>query len=172
MTPLQDFRREKDAFFQSHPQSPLTPEQKRAFKELNYFPENPALRLEVTVEEFNPQATVTMQTSTGEVREYQRFGKFRFAVDGQEAELTVYSGEHGFFLPFVDSLAGTETYGAGRYLEPEPLGGGNFRVDFNLAYNPYCAYNDAWSCPLTPFENRVKVAVRAGEKLFTGVSHE
>ncbi len=69
-------------------------------------------------------------------------------------------------MPFVDSLANKETYGAGRYLEPEPTGQGKFRVDFNVAYNPYCAYNDRWSCPLTPFENRLKVPIRAGEGIF------
>ena len=59
-----------------------------------------------------------------------------------------------------------ETYGAGRYLEPEPLEDGRFAVDFNYAYNPYCAYNELWSCPLTPFENRLRVPIRAGEKNF------
>jgi len=172
MTDLEEFRREKDAFFKSHPQSPLAPEQKRAFKGLSYFPENPALRLEVTVEEFNPKETVKMQTSTGDVQTYQKYGRFKFTVDGQEAELTVYSSQHGFFLPFVDSLAGAETYGAGRYLEPEPLGRGKFRVDFNLAYNPYCAYNEMWSCPIPPRENRLKVPIRAGEKLFYPESPE
>jgi len=63
-------------------------------------------------------------------------------------------------------LANKETYPAGRYLEPESLGGGKFLVDFNIAYNPYCAYSDRWSCPLTPFENRLKVPIRAGEKIF------
>ncbi len=72
----------------------------------------------------------------------------------------------GYFLPFVDALAGKETYGAGRYLEPEPLGKGLFLVDFNLAYNPYCAYNDMWSCPISPAENHLKIPIRAGEKLF------
>jgi len=172
MTDLEEFRKEKDAFFKSHPQSPLTPEQKRAFRGLSYFPESPALRLEVTVEEFNPKETVKMQTSTGDVQTYQKYGKFKFVVEGQEAELTVYSSQHGFFLPFVDSLAGAETYGAGRYLEPEPLGRGKFRVDFNLAYNPYCAYNEMWSCPLPPRENRLKVPIRAGEKLYYPESPE
>lgn len=65
----------------------------------------------------------------------------------------------------MDSLAGTETYPAGRYLEPEELPDGKLLVDFNLAYNPYCAYNEQWSCPLTPFENRLKVSIRAGERL-------
>ena len=166
MSELDDFRAEKDDFFGRHPQSPLTREQKRNFKGLAYFPENSDLRLEVPVEQFEPKDTIEMQTSTGDVQTYQRYGRFKFTVDGQEAALTIYSGDHGYFLPFVDSLAGAETYGAGRYLEPEPLGGGKFLVDFNLAYNPYCAYNDKWSCPVPPAENRLKVAVRAGEKLF------
>ena len=63
-------------------------------------------------------------------------------------------------------MAGRETYPAGRYLEPEPLAGNRFLVDFNIAYNPYCAYNEKWSCPIAPAENRLKVAVRAGEMLF------
>ncbi|MEW5941072.1 MAG: DUF1684 domain-containing protein, partial [Chloroflexota bacterium] len=99
-------------------------------------------------------------------REDVRYGKLKWTVDGQDAELTIYEADYGFFLPFVDSLAGNETYPAGRYLEPEALGDNRFLVDFNLAYNPYCAYNEAWSCPLTPFENRLKVPIRAGEKLF------
>jgi uncharacterized protein (DUF1684 family) len=166
MDELEDFRREKDEFFRLHPQSPLGREQKKGFQGLKYFPENESLRLQVKVEEFDPKDEVEMQTTTGDSQTYERFGKFHFQVDGQEAELSLYSSPNGFFLPFVDSLAGKETYPAGRYLEPEPLPGGFFLVDFNLAYNPYCAYNEMWSCPITPFENRLKVPVRAGEKLF------
>lgn len=166
MTELEHLRADKDDFFSSHPQSPLTKAQKQAFKGLNYFDENPALRLEVKVIPFPEREQVEIQTSTGDVRVYTRFGRFSFPVEGQEAELTIYQTEHGFFLPFVDSLAGSETYPAGRYLDLETLPDDRFLVDFNLAYNPYCAYNDAWSCPLTPFENRLKVPIRAGEKLF------
>lgn len=166
MTELDEFRKEKDEYFGQHPQSPLTPEQRRDFKGLNYFPENDALRLEIQVEPFDDQQPMTMQTSTGGTQEYVRFGKFKFQVDGQDAELTIYQANYGFFLPFVDSLAGKETYPAGRYLEPEPLPGNRFLVDFNIAYNPYCAYNEMWSCPITPAENRLKVPIRAGEKLF------
>lgn len=166
MTELDSFRAEKDAFFGGHPQSPLTREQRAGFKGLSYFPENPALCLEVRVNEFADKAEFEMQTSTGNVQIYERFGSFKFQVDGTEVELTIYRSEHGFFLPFVDSLSGVETYPAGRYLEPDPLPGGRFLVDFNFAYNPYCAYNEMWSCPITPAENRLKVAIRAGEKLF------
>jgi uncharacterized protein (DUF1684 family) len=166
MTELESMRAEKDEFFGNDPQSPLTREQRKDFHGLQYFDENEALRLEVKLEEYPVKEEFAMQTSTGSVQMYSRFGKFSFTVDGQQVELTIYQSENGFFLPFIDSLAGKETYPAGRYLEPEPLPGGRFFVDFNLAYNPYCAYNEMWSCPITPSENRLKVAIRAGEKLF------
>ena len=172
MTDLDDFRQEKDHFFKHDGQSPLTREQRKAFTGLTYFPENADLRLEAAVEPAQTKETIQMQTSTGEVQAYQKYGRFKFAVDGQEAELTIYSGDNGYFLPFADALAGGETYGAGRYLEPEPLGGGKFLVDFNLAYNPYCAYNPNWSCPIPPKENRLTVAVRAGEKVFQAEGQE
>lgn len=171
-TELDDFRADKDAFFKTHPQSPLTPAQQRGFKGLSYFAENPALRFEIEVTPFAERDTIEMQTSTGDVRAYQRFGRVEFPVDGVAAALTVYATPHGFFLPFVDALAGIETYPAGRYLDPEPLGGNRFLIDFNLAYNPYCAYNDNYSCPLTPFENRLKVPIRAGERLFPDAVHD
>ncbi len=166
MSELQEFRASKDDFFAHHPQSPLTAEQKRGFDGLDYFDESPDLQLEVLVEKFPEQKEVVIQTSTGQTQTYTRFGKFKFSVGGREAELTLYASDHGFFLPFADSLAGEETYPAGRYLEPDPLPGDRFLVDFNLAYNPYCAYNEMWSCPLTPPENRLKVPIRAGEKIF------
>lgn len=168
MSDLDNFRRQKDHFYKTGRQSPLTPEQKRSFQGLAYFPENPVLALEVTVQKLPVPDEIQMQTSTGEVQVYQRYAKVAFQVEGQPAELTLYSSGDGFFLPFVDSLANKETYGAGRYLEPEELGNDRFRIDFNYAYNPYCAYNPNWSCPLTPFENRLKVPIRAGEKLFPG----
>jgi uncharacterized protein len=163
---LQEFRAEKDEFFGNHPQSPLPPAQKQAFKGLKYFPENPALRLEVALEKSANQETISIQTTGGQPQTYQRYGRFKFEVEGQSAELTLYSSDDGFFLPFVDILAGKETYPAGRYIEVQQLQHGLFLVDFNLAYNPYCAYNEQWSCPLTPAENRLKVAIRAGEKIF------
>jgi len=166
MTELDAFRAEKDEFFGSHPQSPLTREQKQDFKGLNYFAENESLRLDVKVDEFPEKNIIQMQTSTGDVQAYTRYGRFKFNVDGQDVELTIYQSEHGYFLTFVDSQAGSDTYPAGRYLEPDPLPGGHFLVDFNLAYNPYCAYNEMWSCPITPAENRLKAPIRAGEKLF------
>jgi hypothetical protein len=166
MDQLKQFRAQKDAFFEGDHHSPLTVEQKHNFNGLHYFDDNPALRVEVNLERFDPTDHVQIQTNTGAVQTYERYGHFRFMVDGEEAELTVFRNEHGYFLPFADSLAGEETYGAGRYLEPEDVGEARLLVDFNLAYNPYCAYNEKWSCPITPAENRIRLPIRAGEKNF------
>jgi hypothetical protein len=121
----------------------------------------------VNVQPVAGQATTALQVSTGGEQSYRRYGRFAFVLDGETVELTIFANEHGFFLPFADALAGSETYGAGRYLEPRPLGDGRFLVDFNYAYNPYCAYNDRWSCPITPPENRLKMAIRAGEQQYS-----
>ena len=174
MTELEDFREQKDIFLATDRHSPLTARQRKDFKGLEYFPENPYLRLEVQIEELPEKDTIELQTSTGSRRAYTRYGTFKFNVEGQAAELTLFADSNGFFLPFADSLAGKVTYSAGRYLEPEPLPNGRLLVDFNYAYNPYCAYNELYSCPLTPFENRIKVPIRAGEKLPEGdwVEHE
>lgn len=166
MTTLVETRAEKDSFFAHHPQSPLTDVQKTTFKELSYFPETDELRLKVQVERFENQGEIQIPVSTGGMQSYHRFGKFHFEVDGQDTELTIFSSSSGYFLPFVDALAGGETYPAGRYLEPQALGNDQFLIDFNLAYNPYCAYNDRWACPLTPPENRLPVPIRAGEMNF------
>lgn len=165
MSELGEFREQKDEFFKHSPHSPLTPVQQRQFNGLDYFPANPDLDLKVEVEEFSEKDRMQMQTTTGGIQTYERYGRFRFEVDGNKTELTLYHNQNGFFLPFVDALAGEETYPAGRYLEPEQLADGRFHIDFNYAYNPYCAYNEAWSCPITPKENRIDVPVRAGEKL-------
>jgi hypothetical protein len=140
MNALELLRKEKDAFFKSS-QSPLDAMQKKDFQGLSYYPENPALRLELPLERYPNPSQVLMATSTGEEREYWHIGQMRFTVDGQEAVLQIYEADYGYFLPFSDATAPAETYGAGRYLEPEDLGGGRLLVDFNLAYNPYCAYN-------------------------------
>ena len=165
---LQLQRREKDQFFKSHPQSPLTPDQQAKFSSLSYYDYNAELDITATIEPIADGRFVQIQTTTGDVRQFKRYGTFTFTVDGQEASLTIYEADYGFFLPFVDAGAGTETYPAGRYLEPEYLGDKRFHVDFNHAYNPYCAYSDGWSCPITPAENRLKVSLRAGEKLPVG----
>ncbi len=168
MSELADFRKTKDEFFKSDPGSPLETSQRKGFTGLKYFPENPELRFDLALEKSGRPQRVVMPTSTGSEQEYLQVGQVRFRVKGQEAVLQVYVSVQGgdYFIPFVDATAPAETYGAGRYLEPEDLGGGRLHLDFNLAYNPYCAYNDLWSCPIPPRENRLAVRIEAGELKF------
>lgn len=167
MSDLETYRERKDQFFKNDSHSPLTAEQRETFSGLNYYPENLDLRFEIEVELFEEQEQITMQTSTGDVQDYIRWGRIQFEVDGEPAELTVFlSVLGGYFLPFMDATNGEETYGAGRYLEIDPQPGGQFLIDFNMAYNPYCAYNELWSCPIPPKENRLKVRIEAGEKAY------
>jgi hypothetical protein len=166
MNALEQFRKEKDELFKTGNQSPLTADQQREFHGLEYFPANPSLALELPLERFAQPEQVTLATSTGDERDYWHVGQVRFAVEGQEAVLQVYEDDYGFFVPFADATAPAETYGAGRYLEPHEIRAGVLALDFNLAYNPYCAYNERWSCPLPPSANRLKVRIEAGEKKF------
>jgi uncharacterized protein len=160
-------RRQKDALFKSGANSPLTPNQKRNFSGLTYYAYNPSLDLEVTVERVDETAQVFTTQNT--IRNYRRYGRFTFTVDGQLAELTIYATPHGFFLPFVDANAGQETYPAGRYIDPVQINADTFHVDFNRAYNPLCVYDPTrFDCPITPQENRLAVAIRAGERNPTG----
>jgi uncharacterized protein (DUF1684 family) len=157
-----------------HPQSPLVDEQREEFSGLQYYEENEGLILDVEVERFpDDEPLIEMTTNTGDIRPYRRWGKFTFTVEGEEAELTIYSDEggHELFMPFKDATNGAETYGAGRYMDNSrpgirPLLGERYEIDFNFAYNPYCAYNEHFSCPLPPRENWLTVPIRAGEKNF------
>ena len=168
MSEITKFRHSKDQFFAQNHDAPLTHEQQQEFNGLTYYDENEELRFEIEPDLIEGRDIIEMQTSTGDVTSYQRWGTISFEVEGQPAKLTLYRDEHGgqFFLPFVDTTSGKETYGAGRYLDVEQTHDGEILVDFNYAYNPYCAYNEQWSCPLTPFENRIQVPIRAGEKKF------
>ena len=164
---LADFRAAKDEFMRNDPYSPLTREQRHIFKGLVYYPWAGELRLERPLNRDVPDDIVTLETSTGDSQQYRRAGKIRVEVDGQEAELTIFeAGEGDLFAPLRDATSGTETYGAGRYLEPEYIGQDRVLVDFNYLYNPYCAYNEQYSCPLPPRENWLQVPIRAGEKKF------
>jgi uncharacterized protein (DUF1684 family) len=164
---LHEFRAEKDDFFGHDPRAPLTPAQQRTFKGLAYFAENPNLQIRAKIDRAVKPGEVRMATTTGEEQVYRRFGVVRFEVDGEAAELTLYgsAGSHDLFLPFRDATSGKETYGAGRYLDLHAHGD-EVVIDFNYAYNPSCAYNPDWSCPLPPAENWLRVPVRAGEKTF------
>ncbi len=163
-----EFRQEKDQFFKSR-NSPLPASIRAVFTGLKYFDENPNLRQTVTLEPDTNQAAVLMQTSTGSERVYLRLGWVSFPVENLNSRLAVFVPEGEpeatqLFIPFRDTSSGVDTYGSGRYLEVE-RSGDKVILDFNLAYNPYCAYSDGWSCPIPPLENWLSVPIRAGEML-------
>ena len=156
-------RNDKDEFFKSSPDSPIS--DRDGFEGLDYYDEATALSFELEVEP-GDGSEVRVQTSDGRERIYTRDAVVSFEVDNEEVSLTLYGTDHshGYFLPFRDATSGKETYGAGRYLDIEPANRGKVKIDFNLAYNPFCVYNDGYSCPLPPGENWLQVSIRAGEK--------
>ncbi len=142
------------------------------FEGLAYFPPDPDYQVVVDrVDPYDGKEPVSfeMTTSDGRVRSAIRAGTLRFELDGEPLRLHAYrfdgSPEGSLFVPFQDATSGTETYGAARYLDLEVEDDGSVLLDFNLAYHPYCAYNEAYSCPLPPAENRLPIRIEAGERL-------
>ena len=161
---LRRFRAMKDDFFARDPSSPLTPAQRERFRGLAYFPPNPTLVVEVGLVPFVTLDDIDLVTSGGDAARYRSAGVVWFEVAGVLAAITLFrSGRGELFVPFRDATSGTETYGAGRYLEARTLGNARTLLDFNYAYNPYCAYSPEWRCPLPPVENHLTVPIRAGE---------
>lgn len=166
-TRLTGYRERRDTYFREHDLSPLSDEQKTTFTGLRYFPENEALSLTLEVDESGEGIgdTIKVGTLNGDVKDYIRAGRINFDVDGETVTLSVFkeATRGRYFLPFRDGTAGEETYAVGRYLDPKARPDGRLVVDFNLAYNPHCAYNTGWACPIPPFENITQVPIRAGE---------
>ncbi len=163
---LLDYRNEKDETF-AGPHSPLEPRERGTFTGLSYYDPNPSLVFRLPIQP-TERTRLTVQTSDGSQRVHERAGLVRFEVDGHEVSLALYdTGHPGYFVPFRDATSGGETYGAGRYLDIDPNADGTVTIDFNLAYNPLCAYSDAFSCPLPPAENWLTVPIEAGERDFT-----
>lgn len=166
-------RKNKDVFFAQDWQSPIAAEDRAGFQGLDYYPADPSLRFELELHEHGEMRRIRMVFSKGEESEFFRWGEFRFQIEGHECTLQAYRRdpvEEQLFVPFADGTSGKETYGAGRYLDLDPIGNrtadGRWLVDFNAAYNPWCAYSEEYTCPLVPVENRLTLPVRAGEKRY------
>jgi uncharacterized protein (DUF1684 family) len=165
MTDLTEYRRARDRFFAEDVASPLSDEDRETFTGLDYFPEDPALVLRVP---FHPATgTVEIAHSTGLPRHYHLVGTVDVTLGDQVFPMTVLDGgDDNAFLPFRDASSGVDTYEGGRYVPVEVLDDGTAGVDFNLAQNPWCAYDEEFACPLPPPENVLSVSIRAGEKSF------
>ncbi|MFL5724717.1 MAG: DUF1684 domain-containing protein [Chloroflexota bacterium] len=176
---IQGYRAEKDAYFKTSPGSPIPAEERAAFEGLPYYPVNVDLVFEgLGLEPYagDEPANFQIPTSDDRLRPARRAGTFSFELDGQPLRLTAYElegapGGGSVFVPFLDATSGTETYGAGRYLDLEPDEDGTYAIDFNLAYHPSCVYSPKFSCPLTPAENRLPVRIEAGERLPEAAAH-
>jgi uncharacterized protein (DUF1684 family) len=163
---IAELRAMKDEFFARGGDSPLTHEQRAKFTGLPYFDPDPALHFEATLERPVTTEYEDIQTSDGQIQHLARAGTLTFRIGDREIGLTSYDQGDELFIPFRDATSGGETYGSGRYIEAHRLHGDTYDLDFNTAYNPYCAYNEDWSCPLPPRENWLDVPIRAGEKTF------
>ena len=172
---VQSVRQAKDRYWREGESSPLKAEDKALFQGLTYFPPSADFCVSARFEEFAHADTARLQTSDNELRPMLRAGRLHFSVRGDSCVLTAYryvgmegKMQTGYFVPFKDATNGTDTYRAGRYLDVAPprSAGEPYILDFNYAFTPYCNYNDDYSCPLTPRENILTVAIEAGEKIF------
>lgn len=166
-THLEHHRHEKDRFFEEHPRSPIPEDERDTFEGLAYYEPDPAYRFVVELDTTDAGQTVEVQRTAGDTVTYEKAGTFHLGLPEGEVTLAAYRtpnhDEDELFLPFQDGTSGEETYGAGRYLDATRMEDG-WLVDLNQAYHPFCAYDEAYTCPLPPFENRVEVPIRAGER--------
>ena len=173
---LEARRRQKDQWMLTSPESPLDEHQRQTVGGLDYFPIDFAYRVAARMEREEKPHTFRVQTTTGDWREYVHYGNLHFELNGQPLQLVVFQpigekaghGRKSLFIPFRDRTAPKETYGAGRYLDMAESKDDAYVLDFNEAYNPYCAYSPNWSCTLPPRENHLPVEIRAGEMNLPG----
>jgi uncharacterized protein (DUF1684 family) len=168
-------RAAKDEAFKAQPGNPVPADKIGALVPLAYFPIDEMYAVPASLEPAAERTRLQVPTSTGKIRDIERIGTLRFTVKGQKMSLTAFHELDQpqitrLFVPFADLTNGTETYSAGRYMELDPTPTGIYVVDFNVAYHPYCYYNEEYDCPYPPKENRLETPIRAGERLRKGES--
>ncbi len=168
---LRDYRARKDQFFKEDSRSPLKEGDRKKFKGLTYYPIDLKYAMTGSIEKYPTEPKpvyVKLPTNKGREKKYVKYGRFRFKWEGKEYILQIYRplGGGELFLPFKDKTSGTETYSDGRYLYVEPMPGGKVLIDFNRAYNPFCQYNEKYTCPFAPKENWLDISIEAGEKCY------
>ena len=174
-------RKVKDEKFRSEDKSPLDKEKIDKFKSLPYFSIKRKYRIEAELE-LSPESKVfEMPTTTERRPKYRQYGLATFVLNGKKLELPIFQNQdlvkkEGFedhlFVPFNDLSNGFKSYGGGRFIDVRiPEDDTRIVIDFNKAYNPYCAYGDRWSCPIPPPESDLDVSIKAGEKSLYSSSH-
>ena len=171
----EDFQKKLNVEFADATKSPLTEKDRTDFKGLDFFPIDKAFIVEAKFTKSKNEKSFEMKTTTDRMPLYVKYGEVSFTINGENFKLNVYQNlelikRPGFkkhlFLPFSDLTSGNETYGGGRYIDLEIPKGKTITIDFNQAYNPYCAYNPKYSCPIVPAENELLTNVNAGVKKF------
>lgn len=181
-TPKSDFNKEIDSFqnhlnaeFANPKESPLTEEDLKNFKGLDFFPADSKFRVLAKFVRTAGGKPFEMKTTTDRKPIYEKYGEVYFEIDGKKFKLNIYQSHKlreteeyktYLFLPFTDLTNGDETYGGGRYIDLQIPQGDTIIIDFNKAYNPYCAYNHKYSCPVPPAENHLDIKIMAGVKAF------
>lgn len=169
---LRKARKEKSDSFRRVQGSPLSAEQREVFDSLAYFAPDKAYQVTADLEVLPGRDTVAIPLTDGKTEKYLRWGRASFTLNKQNVQLSLYkkanSQDSTLFIPFTDRTNGFVTYGGGRYLDvatPAP-GETEIVLDFNEAYNPFCAYNNSYACPVPPADNRLAIEIRAGEQAF------
>lgn len=170
-----NFQQELNAEFKDATTSPLKTKDRKNFEGLDFFKFDPVYVVTATLQLTPETAFLNMKTTTERLSKERIYGILTFKLKGKSYQLNIYQNEdllvkEGFedylFLPFLDKTNGAETYGGGRYLDARIPKGNTMEIDFNRAYNPYCAYNDTYSCPIVPRENYLETRIEAGVKAF------
>lgn len=165
---IETVRSEKEEYMKTSIESPFKNSSK-PFTGLNYFPANLDYKVKAKIEQIETKSYLNLTTSAGKSEKYLKYAYAKFELKGQEMKLLLLKKANGskkepIFTAFADDTSGKSTYGAGRYLDLSFKNATRIDLDFNLAYNPYCAYNDSFSCPFPPSENILPVSIEAGEK--------
>jgi uncharacterized protein (DUF1684 family) len=179
MKEITAFRNELNSFYADSASSPLLAVDKMAFKGLDFYPVNTDYRIHAKFVRTPAEKPFKMRTTTDRLPDYVKYGEVNFNLMGKKFKLNIYQNlqlmkkagyENYLFLPFTDLTNGDETYGGGRYIDLRIPEGETIIIDFNQCYNPYCAYNHRYSCPIPPKENDMDVKVKAGVKAFRSVT--
>ncbi len=171
MATILEFQHELNEEYKNPDESPLSAKERKAFEEHHFFSIDEKYHVLAKFEKLPLQRLFQMKTTANSIKDYDVYGVATFSLDGKEYQLNIYQSHQlrtqekykdHLFLPFTDQTNGTETYGGGRYIDLKIPAGNTIELDFNKAYNPYCAYSTGYACPIPPKENNLKAEIKAG----------
>ena len=170
-----EFQKEMNSFFKDASKSPLKDKDRKNFKGLEFFKYDSTFVVKARITRTPDSKSFKMKTTTDRLPTYKKYGILEFEIDGKAHQLSIYQNlddleddetEDYLFLPFLDNTNGEGSYPGGRYINTDIPKGDTIIIDFNSAYNPYCAYNEKYSCPIVPRENYLDAYIKAGVKDF------